>query len=211
MGRNSDKRQKRRGGDGASAEGAPALAEAPAAAAGAPRDAQPIPLAPARSLAGRLEIPNLVVDGSLARALFHITCLLSVRDARGVVRENLTRTAREVASIVGADTVSLMRLEKGDDLVPPRLALIGAHGLRHHASGDERRRRVLDQRRHPPGKRRVARHVARGCRCKWSDDTRERRRIGERTVNVHRRDSLRLARSVPRRNPRLTRINLAQG
>ena len=113
MGRNADKRRARKMG---SAPGADDSDEEGAAA----------PVGEARSFLAGLEIPSgVVLDGSLAKALFKVTCLLSVRDARGVSAENLARTASEVAAIVEADTVSLMRLEHGDDVVPPmRIAAV---------------------------------------------------------------------------------------
>jgi diguanylate cyclase (GGDEF)-like protein len=83
-----------------------------------------------RSLAGQIDIPSHVdADGSLARALFKVTCLLAVRDHRGVPPENMQKVAAEVAQIVEADTVSLLKLEHGDDVVPSRLVLVGAFGL----------------------------------------------------------------------------------
>lgn len=88
-----------------------------------------------RSLAGDLEIPGDVLDGSLSRALFKVTCLLAVRDAHGVPAENMAKVASEVAAIVEADTVSVLRLEPGDDVVPSRLVLVGAHGLAPVDSG----------------------------------------------------------------------------
>jgi diguanylate cyclase (GGDEF)-like protein len=87
-----------------------------------------------RSLAGDVDIP-VVLDGSLSRAIFKLTCLLAVRDARGVPPENMARVATEVAHIVEADTVSILRLEAGDDVLPSRLVLVGSHGLAPVDSG----------------------------------------------------------------------------
>ena len=118
MGRNADKRKAKKGpvpgeaGDPSDVDGAAVVsAEGP------------------RSLAGDLEIPGSVMDGSMARSLFKVTCLLAVRDARGVPAENMQQVATEVAAIVEADTVSILKLEHGDDVLPARLVLIGAHGL----------------------------------------------------------------------------------
>lgn len=84
----------------------------------------------ARRLVPGLELPPGVdEDGSLTRALFRVTCLLSVRDRHGVPPANMHRVAAEIASMVQADTISLLRLDSGDDLLPSRLTLIGAHGL----------------------------------------------------------------------------------
>jgi diguanylate cyclase (GGDEF)-like protein len=143
VGRNADKRKARKGGSEGDKGGqgvhdtAPSIG--PAATAGVRASAPPLSAPPAvdeaRGLGGDLELPALVDDdGSLARALFRITCLLSVRDTRGVVRENMARVASEVASIAQADTVSILSLESGDDVVPARLVLRAAHGL---SVGDE--------------------------------------------------------------------------
>jgi diguanylate cyclase (GGDEF)-like protein len=137
MGRNADKRKARRmhgegGPGGATAaidasepEGEPAQASpASAPSSGAPRAA--------RSLAGDFDMTDggpEGFDGSLSRALFKVTCLLAVRDNKGVPPENMARVASEIAAIVEADTVSILRLEHGDDVMPSRLLLVGAHGL----------------------------------------------------------------------------------
>src|SRR5690349_18253308 len=133
MGRNADKRKARKAGtdpaETASSPGAPAVADDDVDASAPIADQGP------RSLAGDLLIgADSPVDGSMARALFKLTCLLAVRGRDGVPRENLARVAQEVAGIIEADTVSLMRLETGDDVVPSRLVLLGAHGL---AAADE--------------------------------------------------------------------------
>lgn len=83
-----------------------------------------------RRLVPGLELPPGVdEDGSLTRALFRVTCLVSVRDRQGVPRANMHRVASEVATMVQADTLTLLRLDAGDDLLPARLTLIGSHGL----------------------------------------------------------------------------------
>src|SRR5688572_5723836 len=120
MGRNAEKRKAKKG-------GAPTSSGAPDARQTLsdhdeheddPSLTQPGP----RSLAGVLDIPSHVdADGSLARALFKVTCLLAVRDNRGVPPENMQKVAAEVGAIVEADTVSVLRLEHGDDVVPSRL------------------------------------------------------------------------------------------
>lgn len=125
MGRNADKRKARKlqvsGSQEGPAEVSGSAVEAEAERGGGQRGP--------RSLAGDLEIPGEILDGSLARALFKVTCLLAVRDAQGVPPENMARVASEAAAIVEADTVSILRLERGDDVLPSRLVLIGSHGL----------------------------------------------------------------------------------
>lgn len=71
-------------------------------------------------------------DGSLARALFRITALVGNAMAQppSTGLAAMQQVAAAVASVVDADTVSLLRLEHGDgDLVPARLVLTAAHGL----------------------------------------------------------------------------------
>lgn len=133
MGRNADKRRARKGqgagDDPASAE--PRLEKRPEPASEQRHVVDASVAQPAsapRSLVGGLEA-WADADGSLARALFKVTCLLAVRDAHGVSPEHMARVASEVASIVEADTVSILRLDKGDDMVPARLVLVGSHGL----------------------------------------------------------------------------------
>ncbi len=138
MGRNADKRKARKTGT----DGTDPAESSPGARAVADDDVDPsVALGDQgpRSLAGDLLIDLPIgadspVDESLARALFKLTCLLAVRGRDGVPRENLARVAQEVAGIIEADTVSLMRLETGDDVVPSRLVLLGAFGL---AAADE--------------------------------------------------------------------------
>jgi diguanylate cyclase (GGDEF)-like protein len=136
MGRNADKRRARKTGGSTSGEGV-AVEDAAAgpdtkglekkgpdkAGDDKRRAAADRPLS-----LSTLEIPH-DADGSVARALFRITCLLSVRDGRGVPAESLQRAAEEIAQIVEADAVSLFRLETGDDVAPTRLVLMGAHGI----------------------------------------------------------------------------------
>lgn len=130
MGRNADKRKARKSQATAAPGVSPQSVE--------PADTRPVrevrddvatsPAGSPRSLVGEIDIPG-DVDGSVARALFKLTCLLAVRDSRGVPAANMARVASEVAAIVEADTVSLLRLDPGDDVVPSRLALVGSHGL----------------------------------------------------------------------------------
>ncbi|HEY4219884.1 MAG TPA: sensor domain-containing diguanylate cyclase, partial [Myxococcota bacterium] len=123
MGRNADKRKAKKGGTDA-----PSEESAPVAVSTTSQEGPAISRGP-RSLAGDFEMPLDGDDGSISRALFKVTCLLAVRDGQGVPRENLARVASEVAGIVEADTVSILRLERGDDVLPARLALLGSHGL----------------------------------------------------------------------------------
>ncbi len=127
MSRNSDKRKQRK------KDGTPK-----ASTEGSALDATIIEQEPvegsdlswsSRFFSGPEDIPRTDSDGSLARALFHVTCLLSMRDATKGADEHLARVASEVARIVGADTVTFLRLEGGDDMVPARLTLLAAHGL----------------------------------------------------------------------------------
>jgi diguanylate cyclase (GGDEF)-like protein len=128
MGKNADKRKARKGGF---------QGEGPAVGVASPEtDARAqLDTGEPRSLAG--DAAHLLddgLDGSLSRALFKLTCLLAVRGRDGIPRENLRRVATEVASIIEADTISLLRLEAADDGVPARLVLLCAHGL---AGADE--------------------------------------------------------------------------
>lgn len=121
MGRNADKKKHRRQGHSQ---------EAPVEAAAPPERPVEPALAETRRLVPGLEVPpNLDEDGSLTRALFRVTCLLSVHDRHGVPAANMQAVAGEIAAIVQADTLSLLRLDQGDDLLPSRLTLIGSHGL----------------------------------------------------------------------------------
>ncbi len=121
MGRNAEKKKLRRHGQSQ---------EAPEPSAAEAADEQGVEPSGPRRLVPGLELPPGVDDdGSLTRSLFRITCLVSVRDRLGVPPANMHRVAAEVASIVQADTLTLLRLDSGDDLLPSRLTLIGAHGL----------------------------------------------------------------------------------
>ena len=121
MGRNAEKKKTRR---------QPHSQEAPAGALASGEGAYEVDLTAPRRLVAGLELPpGIDEDGSLSRVLFRVTCLLSVRDRHGVPPANMHRVAAEVASIVQADTLSLLRLDSGDDLLPARLTLIGASGL----------------------------------------------------------------------------------
>ncbi len=77
-------------------------------------------------------------DGSLARALFRITALVGSAMARpysiGIV--GMKKVAEEVARVVDADTVTLLRFSAGDgDLVPARLILTASFGLNELDAG----------------------------------------------------------------------------
>lgn len=118
MGKNADKRKARKGDSHGEEPVAP--------------ESVVVPPEEPRSLAGELMwtvSDRGDVDDSLSRALFKLTCLLAVRGRHGVPRENLQRVAAEVAAIVQADTVSLLRLEHGEEGQPARLHLLAAHGL----------------------------------------------------------------------------------
>ena len=123
MGRNAEKKKQRK-------QGVSQEAPEPASAVAASRDDDEGSSSQPRRLVHGLELPPAVdEDGSLTRALFRVTCLLSVHDRHGVPPANMHRVAAEVAAMVQADTLSLLRLDPGDDLLPARLTLIGAHGL----------------------------------------------------------------------------------
>ncbi len=71
-------------------------------------------------------------DGTLARALFQVTCLLGTAMSKPetALHVHMQKIAAAVARIVGADSVSLLRLEPGDgDMVPARLLMTASHGL----------------------------------------------------------------------------------
>jgi diguanylate cyclase (GGDEF)-like protein len=131
VGKNADKRKLRKQHE-EPAEGSQPSTAAPAATS-SPAPAAPTE-APAWWAAAMLppapEAPS-DDDGSLARALFHITALVGSAMARpaslGV--QAMHRVAEAVARVVDADTVSLMRLQPGDDMVPARLVLTASHGL----------------------------------------------------------------------------------
>lgn len=135
MGKNADKRKARRLTDTDPVTAGPTPSSpSPIAVAAAP--ARPAPVeAPAWWAANMLPpAPHLEgdADGSLARALFRITALVGSAIARpytvGLV--GMKKVAEEVARVVDADTVSLLRLQPGDgDLVPARLVLTASHGL----------------------------------------------------------------------------------
>ena len=141
MGRNADKRR-------AAARASPAGGATGSASVGKDdRDVvEPLPLtrAPPRDRlepppawwAQSLMPPPVEVpeddDGTLARALFQVTSLLGTALSRPetALATHMQKIADAVARIIGADTVSLLRLEPGDgDLVPARLVLTASHGL----------------------------------------------------------------------------------
>lgn len=121
MGRNAEKKKLRRHGQSQEAP-EPTIAEAEAERAEQPTG-------PRRLVPGLELPPGVDEDGSLTRALFRVTCLVSVRDRLGVPPANMHRVAADVAAIVQADTLTLLRVDAGDDLIPARLTLIGAYGL----------------------------------------------------------------------------------
>jgi diguanylate cyclase (GGDEF)-like protein len=135
VGKNADKKKARRLAD-VDATAAPRPAGSPAAdpAPGAPRPAPPTE-APAWWAANMLPpvpIEPDAVDGSLARSLFRITALVGSAIARPwtVGIAGMKKVAAEVARVVDADTVTILRLQPGDgDLVPARLVLTASHGL----------------------------------------------------------------------------------
>ena len=143
MGRNAEKRRSKKGDDvadkpaaGADAAGSPKASTAPSVATTVPPAADMIQ-APAWWAVNMLPPPPSTdgvedEDGSLARALFRITGLVASAIARpfsiGVL--GMKKVAEEVARVVDADTVTLLRLQPGDgDLVPTRLVLTASHGL----------------------------------------------------------------------------------
>jgi diguanylate cyclase (GGDEF)-like protein len=143
VGRNAEKRRSKKGDDvadkpaaGADAAGAPGAATAPSVATTVP-PAPDMIQAPAWWAVNMLPPPPSTdgvhdEDGSLARALFRITGLVASAIARpfsiGVL--GMKKVAEEVARVVDADTVTLLRLQPGDgDLVPTRLVLTASHGL----------------------------------------------------------------------------------
>lgn len=84
-----------------------------------------------RLLPAPVEIPG-DDDGTLARALFKVTSLLGTALSRPEIAlpVHMQKIATAVASIIDADTVTLLRLEPGDgDLVPARLVMTASHGL----------------------------------------------------------------------------------
>lgn len=84
-----------------------------------------------RLLPPPVEVPDND-DGTLARALFQVTCLLGTAMSKPetALHIHMQKIAAAVARIVDADTVSLLRLEPGDgDLVPARLVMTANHGL----------------------------------------------------------------------------------
>lgn len=124
MGRNADKRKARKVAR-ASIEGDAAIDSL----ADATAEGEPATDWSTRFFAGPDDVPRVEAEGSLARALFHVTALLSLRDATKDPEAHLGRVAFEVARMVEADTVTLLRLSKGDDMVPPRLSLLASYGL----------------------------------------------------------------------------------
>jgi hypothetical protein len=132
VGRNADKKKRRHGDvgeEGVGDVGVVPAGPAPASTSQAVHESSPSWVQ--RSLHGPADVPAHDVDGTLAQALFHLTCLLSLRDAKGPRAENLARVASEIASMVQADTVTLLRLAQGDDMVPAHLTLLASHGLAH--------------------------------------------------------------------------------
>lgn len=137
MGKNADKKKARRLAD---ADVLSTTSPTPAALAGAeptPAAARPPPPAEAPAWWAANMLPPVPIeldaaDGSLARSLFRITALVSSAIARPwtVGIAGMKKVAAEVARVVDADTVSLLRLQPGDgDLVPARLVLTASHGL----------------------------------------------------------------------------------
>lgn len=137
MGKNADKKKARRLAD---ADVVSTTSPPPAAVTGTeptPTAARPPPPAEAPAWWAANMLPPVPVeldadDGSLARSLFRITALVSSAIARPwtVGIAGMKKVAAEVARVVDADTVSLLRLQPGDgDLVPARLVLTASHGL----------------------------------------------------------------------------------
>lgn len=137
MGKNADKKKARRLAD-ADVTTSPSTTTVPlsptADAAPMARPAPPVE-APAWWAANMLPPVPLepdAADGSLARSLFRITALVGSAIARPwtVGIAGMKKVAAEVARVVDADTVTLLRLQPGDgDLVPARLVLTASHGL----------------------------------------------------------------------------------
>ncbi len=78
-------------------------------------------------------------DGTLARALFQVTSLLgtALSHPETALATHMQRIADAVARIVGADTVSLLRLQPGDDLVPARLVVTASHPAGHSSGPND--------------------------------------------------------------------------
>jgi len=137
VGKNADKKKARRLAD-ADVTTSPSTTTVPlsptADAAPMARPAPPVE-APAWWAANMLPPVPLepdAADGSLARSLFRITALVGSAIARPwtVGIAGMKKVAAEVARVVDADTVTLLRLQPGDgDLVPARLVLTASHGL----------------------------------------------------------------------------------
>jgi diguanylate cyclase (GGDEF)-like protein len=127
MGKNSDKRRARK--LPPSGPATPALDDVTAAV-----DVDEVHRSPPAwaQRTGIFDIPSADHDTSLARALFHVTCLVSLREGQ---EGALDRVAAEIASMVEADTVTLLRLDRGDDVLPARLTVLAQHGL--HVSDAE--------------------------------------------------------------------------
>jgi diguanylate cyclase (GGDEF)-like protein len=121
--------------DASSARGAPAPTAATTTTAQATASKTPHTEAPAwwaTSMLPPVPFDEQAPDGSLARSLFRITALVGSAIARpwSVGIDGMKKVAAEVAQVVDADTVSLLRLQPGDgDLVPARLVLTASHGL----------------------------------------------------------------------------------
>ena len=137
MGRNADKRKARKQQTdtpgGAAPDGAAPAATDLSVPSG---EAEPVsgegqPAWSARLFGARPEVPSRTTEGSLARALFHMTCLIAAPRGRAPATDSLVRVAVEVASMISADTVTFLQLQPGDDLLPARLTVLASHGLQH--------------------------------------------------------------------------------
>lgn len=133
MGKNADKKKARRLADvdGAATSRAPADTT-PSASPSPPPPPGEAPAWWAANMLSPVPVEPDAADGSLARALFRITALVGSAIARPwtVGIAGMKKVAAEVARVVDADTVTLLRLQPGDgDLVPARLVLTASHGL----------------------------------------------------------------------------------
>lgn len=149
MGRNADKKKARRQGSTETADksvSAPDDGAAPRKSHVAASPAPPqkniahaeAPAWWATSMLPPIPVDEHAPDGSLARSLFRITALVGSAIARpwtdGI--DGMKKVAAEVARVVDADTVSLLRLQPGDgDLIPARLVLTASHGLHEVDAG----------------------------------------------------------------------------
>lgn len=137
MGKNADKRAKRKLLEETSAFLPPKSLASEPTSTPPPSTYPSLNLAPPpawwaqRLLPPPVEVPD-DDDGTLARALFQVTSLLGTALSRPDVSltAHMQKIAAAVARIIDADTVSLLRLEPGDgDLVPARLVMTASHGL----------------------------------------------------------------------------------